>query len=129
MDYGTDIKSDWSFNENGDLVLVSDVDNLFQAIVNRLTCSMHNLRLFYADYGCLVNDFLGWKRTERTLNFIKLELQNRLDKEERLESFNVETSFDNDGKVLVKLDLISDSDYVHSIELKLSEDGVEEIGD
>lgn len=129
MDYGTDIKSEWEFNEDGDLKTISDIDNITQALVNRLNCELHSLDLFYENYGSLLSLFLGWKRNDSTLDFLKLELQNRLRDELRVESFNVNVEYmDGSNGIKVSIDLNPSTDYVHTVELELSESGVEEVG-
>ena len=129
MDYGRDFSSIWEFDEDGDLQTVSNVGNIEQALVNRLTCDLNSLDLFYKDYGSLLLQFLGWKRNETTLNFIKLELNNRLKNELRLENFNLTVEYGNTGSVLIKIDLNPSSSYSHTVELELTENGVENIGD
>lgn len=129
MDYGTDIKRGWELTDDGDLKLVKDVDNVTQALVNRLKCDLHSLDLYYRDYGSLLSGFLGWKRNQATLDFIKLEVQNRLRADERIESFNVTTELgEKSDSILITMDLELSDDYVHTIQLELSDDGVEEVG-
>ena len=93
MDYGTDFLKSWELTEDGDIRLISGENNLSQGLVNRFSCDLNSLDLFYDDYGSLLVQFLGWKRNDTTLNFIKLELENRLRNEARLESFNVNVEY------------------------------------
>ena len=62
--YGTDINSEWTLTEHGDLKTINGTDNLAQAITNRLSCQLNNLQLYYNQYGSLLTGFLGWKRYE-----------------------------------------------------------------
>ena len=128
MDYGTDVLSGWSVNTDGDLVTVSDEANISQALVNRLSCDLNSLDLFYTDYGSLLVEFLGWKRNDATLSFIKLELEKRLKEELRLESFSLTVDYaDKSNAILVSIILNPSEDYVHKVDLQISEDGVEKI--
>ena len=118
----------WTLTEDGDLRLITGENNLSQGLVNRLSCDLNSLDLFYDDYGSLLVQFLGWKRNDTTLNFIKLELENRLRNEARLESFNVKVDYsDNSNGIVVSIDLNPSEDYVHTVKLELNEDGVETI--
>lgn len=104
-DIGTDIKSSWDFNEKGDLILVSDEANIVQAVKNRLGCQRNSLDLYYMDYGSVLTQFLGWPRTDETLEFIKLEIENTLQQDPRLPSYTLEVSYDDDSSgVVIKLD-------------------------
>lgn len=125
MDYGRDINSDWSLNEDGDLILISNEDNIEQAIVNRLTCELNRLDLFYRSYGCLLEQFLGWKKNNSTLEFIKIELGNRLLNDERLDSYTVDAGYNEDGSVLIEITLNPSTSYAHTVNLEASDDGVE----
>ena len=128
LDYGTDFLKTWTLTEDGDLRLISGENNLSQGLVNRFSCDLNSLDLFYDDYGSLLVQFLGWKRNDTTLNFIKLELENRLRNEPRLESFNVKVDYaDSSNGIVVSIDLNPSEDYVHTVELRINEDGVETI--
>ena len=128
LDYGTDFLKTWTLTEDGDIRLITGENNLSQGLVNRLSCDLNSLDLFYNDYGSLLVQFLGWKRNDTTLNFIKLELENRLRNEARLESFNVKVDYaDSSNGIVVSIDLNPSEDYVHTVELRINEDGVETI--
>ena len=121
MDYGTDICSDWSFNEDGDLKLVSDLDNMEQALTNRLTCDLNSLELFYDDYGCGLSQFFGWRKTDRTLEFVRLELENRILSEPRIEGYTLQVEYGAHG-IDVSMELVLNNEYVHRVELTLGDD-------
>lgn len=103
MDLGTDINSDWELTEHGDLRIVSQEDNLAQAIINRLSCSLNSLSLYYPNYGSLIYGFFGWKRNDATLEFMKIELGNRLDADPRINNHNIILSYNDEGDVVIKL--------------------------
>ena len=130
MDYGTDIQRNWTINEHGDLETIQDIDNLEQAITNRLLCEINTLDIFYRNYGSILTTFLGWKRNQTTLEFIKLELDNRLSQDPRIKEYNIQVEYDEDnpGGVIINITLYPDTNYTHTITLKLDNNGVENIG-
>ena len=88
-DYGTDISSELVF-QDGDLLLVNYNNNIIQAITNRLKTLYNNLDLFYDDYGSVLHDFMGWRRNEDTLNFMKIELDSCISKDPRITDYETE---------------------------------------
>lgn len=121
-DYGTDINSEWDLTDDGDIQIISNTGNLDQAITNRLTCGLDSLDLFYQDYGCNLAQFLGWRKTERTLEFIKLELQNRLNNEPRILGYSLNVEYTETG-VRVDMELTLNDDYTHNIQLEFNNEG------
>ena len=122
MDVGVDIDTSWSLNENGDLLLVSDEDNLRQAIMNRLKCYQPSFEIYYTQDGGFLEEYFGRKRTDETLKFMKIELDTILSQEERINSFTSELYYKIDGSVRVDLDmLVNDEEF--ELNLVLSRDG------
>ena len=121
-DYGTDINSEWDLTDDGDIQIISNTGNLDQAITNRLTCGLDSLDLFYQDYGCNLSQFLGWRKTEQTLSFIKLELQNRLNNEPRILGYSLNVEYTETG-VRVDMELTLNDDYTHNIQLEFNNEG------
>ena len=103
MDFGTDINSNWELTEQGDLRLISDEENLAQAIINRLSCKLNSLDLYYNEYGSLLYGFLGWKRKEKTLEFIRIELGNRLNSDSRIKTYSIDLEYNEDGDISINL--------------------------
>lgn len=122
IELGTDLDSNWEF-ENGDLLLVSNKKNLIQSILNRLNCAYNGLDLFYYDYGSLLSNFLGWKHNSETLEFIRLEIESTLKQEPRLTNFNVNVSYNDAGKVLIKIYIVFDEDSDFTLNLVLEKGG------
>lgn len=108
-EFGTDIHSSWSFYE-GDLKLTSNTDNIVQAVENRLSTNLDELDLYYVEYGSLLHNYLGEKRNEQTLEFINIEIENRLLLEPRLSDVEVETYFKENGGVGVNITGVSDEE-------------------
>lgn len=128
MVYGVDINSNWELDESGDLVLVSDIKNMEQAVFNRLTNELNSMGDFYENYGSLLYQFLGWRKTDSTLEFIKLEITNRLKQDKRILDCNVEADYTNAETVRLGNNIVLDGEYVHNIELELSDNGVDLVG-
>lgn len=118
MDFGKDINSSWTLNENGDLNIAKDNENLAQSIVNRLNCYKPNLSVYYDDgYGGFLHSYLGRRRTQETLDFMKIEVDTILSQDTRLTSFSSSLSYDPDGIVCIDL-VVSVSDD-EDVELNL----------
>lgn len=125
---GTDISSEWLFDEHGDLMLVGNKDNLGQAISNRLRTQLDELDLFYTGYGSFLTQFLGWKKNESTLEFMRLEIETRLAGDPRLSSYSVSLEYtDNNVEININLVLYDGEEYTGNF--VLTNDGVEVIGD
>ena len=130
MLFGTDICSDWLFDEHGDLMVVSNKDNVGQAISNRLKTQLNELDLFYAGYGSFLTQFLGWKKNDSTLEFMRLEIETRLAGEPRLSGYGVRLEYTDNG-VQIDMDLVlNDDDNVKVSEsLVLTDDGIAVVGE
>lgn len=125
VEYGVDISSDWDFTD-GDINTVSDKNNITQAITNRLNTITDSLDLFYIDYGSSLQSFLGWRKVDETLSFIKLEIDSCLSKDPRLKTFESSVSFDDQGSVRVELKIFYEGDVL-DLNFVLDTNGVEVI--
>lgn len=122
VELGTDLNSNWQFKD-GDLQLVENNNNLVQSILNRLNCDYDSLDLFYYDYGSVLSSFLGWKHSDETLEFIRLEVESTLEQEPRLSDFTVEVSYNKVGKVLIDLYIVFDDETDFTLSLVLEKGG------
>ena len=121
-DIGTDIKSSWSLNEHGDLEIVSDEQNMVQSIVNRFNCWLNAFDLYYLEYGSILQSFLGWRRIEETLGFMKIEIENTLNQDPRIIDYDLNLEFNDSGGVDIHLNIpINGDDF--ELNLVISEDG------
>lgn len=124
VELGVDVNTDWSFVD-GDLVLVDNADNMVQSIINRLNCGYDELDLYYFEYGSDISKFLGFKSSDEALEFIKIEVENTLEQDPRLNDFTVETSYNNDGDVCLALSIKFSDESDLSLSLVINEvDGV-----
>ncbi len=114
VDLGTDILRDWSFTD-GDLNIVSDTDNLIQSIQNRLSCPLNSMDVAYLEYGSVLWQFLGWRRNDTTLQFIKNELIECLKQDPRIINYSLNLEYTEKG-----LEVHMDLNYGEETNLELS---------
>lgn len=124
-EYGVDLDNGLSFSD-GDLDLIRFEDNISQAILNRLKTVKDSLDLFYTEYGCFFLFFLGWRRTQNTLDFMKIELDACLKQDPRINNFTTTLEYSEDGSVLINIVL---TDYMENVELNyvLTGNNIEEV--
>ena len=105
INLGTDIVSDWSFSD-GDLNIVTGTTNLAQAIQNRLNTYFDDLNLFYANYGSTLFDLLGDLNHETIHEYIKIEVEDVVIKDNRIKSVDCTVNKMGEGLVECKLNII-----------------------
>ena len=105
INLGTDIVSDWSFSD-GDLNIVTGTANLAQAIQNRLNTYFDDLNLFYANYGSTLLDLLGDLNHETIHEYIKIEVEDVVVKDNRIRSVDCTVNKIGVGQVECKLNII-----------------------
>ena len=97
VDIGTDIKSDWTFNDDGDLRIITGEENLKQSILNRFSIYDGTFKWFYNEYGSVLNNYFGFKKDDTTLEFMKIELERVLLQDPRIQGFNLNLSYITEG--------------------------------
>ena len=120
---GVDFDSALNFHD-GDIILSKYDDNLVQSIVNRLNVGLDELDLFYLNYGSIMLNFLGWKATDETISFIKSELESVLKSEGRLDSWEYDVKYLQNGKINIELTLYPNPNYSINANFTVNEDGV-----
>lgn len=123
---GVDLNSDMDFHD-GDIILCKYDDNLVQAIVNQLNTDLNELFLFYRDYGSVFASFLGWRATDETLHYMKSEISLILDKENRVQDYEIDLKYTSEGNVKIELVLKPNMNYTINADLVLTNNGVEVI--
>ena len=118
----TDFDSKWEF-KNGDLVLISDKENLVQATRNRLNCAVGAMDDFYFEYGSLLHTFLGWRKDEITLRFIRIELERALKQDPRYQNFKLDLEYGKKGVLNIGITVYFDDDTQIDMNYTFSEDG------
>ena len=104
INLGTDVMSDWSFS-NGDVNIVAGTGNLAQAISNRLNTYLDDLSAFYAGYGSTVFDYLGEFNHSTIHEYIKIEVETAVIKDNRVNSVECTVNKISSGQVEGKLNL------------------------
>ena len=102
--YGTDIRSDWSFNDNGDINLVRESSNLGQAICNRLNADLDTYSIFYKRYGGELFEYMGELNHPTIHEYIRIEIEHILEQEPRIQ--NVECTVNKTDNNIVECNLM-----------------------
>ena len=124
--YGVDLHDSLRF-VNGDLQLAEYEENIAQAIGNRLNTVYDTLDLFYGDYGSVLSSFLGWRNTDNTLKFVKLEVDNVLSQDPRLDEFSTSVEYVNSDRIRINIVLQYDEDETIELSYDLDSMGVNEV--
>lgn len=122
-EFGADFQADYNFVD-GDLQLIEDKENIVQSIQNRLNCMTDFYSLFYAEYGGYLHNFHGWKRTQETLNFMKVEITKTLQQDPRFTDIQVDLEFGDEGVINMQVLLHYDDDSDLSMSFVISDAGV-----
>lgn len=125
-EFGTDIS--WELLNN-DVAVVSDEKNLMQSLSNRLNTAFDELDYIYESYGCNFQDFLGAKKNDTTLEFIKNSIAESLHNEPRVVLLNLDLSYSDDDKLNIILDLEYNENETIEASLIIGNEGVLEIED
>ena len=123
---GVDIGSSFQFRD-GDLILSEYDKNLVQAIVNKLNTKTDELELFYEDYGSIFTTFLGWKSTDKAIEYMKTEIVTVLSNEARLSRFEVNVEYIDTKTVRIPIVLYTTAGNIIESNLVLGQDGLIEI--
>ena len=116
-DIGTDI--DWTLN-NGDITLISNENNLISSIGRRINTNIDET--FYENYGCNLEQYLGWKKNDVTLNFIQNTINDTLTQDPRIKEFTTDLSYIKEG-IKLKINLTYNED--ETLEFSLTIDNSE----
>lgn len=103
--YGIDIKSDFNFN-NGDLELVDGIDNLGQAIINRLNTYKGFYDCFYTNYGGDLSKIYGMQNNTNALEYLRIEIESILRQDHRIKEITCECTKEDPQIVNVELDIL-----------------------
>lgn len=116
--FGVDIDSSWSFVD-GDIVLSRGIENLGQAISNRLMADYDQYSDFYIRYGGRLFEHFGDLNHPTIHEYIRIEIESILEQEPRIKEINectVNKISSNSVECKLKVTTISSDD---SIELNL----------
>ena len=118
---GTDFKN---FEiEDGDLLLVSDTDNLAQACINRLSTPANFYDWIYENYGGNLNSIFGMENNSNTLEYLRIEIEHILQQDARIKSISATCTKELSNEVNVELDILTvGSDEVIPLNLIITDD-------
>lgn len=85
---GVDVNRQWQ-QYDGDLALIDDVDNVYQALFNRLTCRYGDMAYFYSDYGSKLYDWLCTPSYQQNIDLLAEEVRIRVMEEPRVSKADV----------------------------------------
>lgn len=109
---GKDVDRNWNF-KNGDIEICSYEDNIHQAILNRLSCPLGALQLFYTDYGSNVEENLGEINNETVREYIRLEIEKRLKYDPRFKNVTCEVNHVNSNEVNCNIEVTFANDEIY----------------
>ncbi|MDR3062554.1 MAG: DUF2634 domain-containing protein [Methanobrevibacter sp.] len=89
VNYGTDIASHGSLDSKGQVPTVSGIDNIKQALKNRLLTELGVYVECCDDYGTTLRDMLNKDLTENNIEWIKTEIRMTVLKDPRIASCEV----------------------------------------
>lgn len=125
---GTDFKN---FEiENGDLLTVSDIDNLAQACINRLNTQPDFWDWCYDNYGGNIDSVFGMKNNSNSLEYLRIEVEHILQQDPRIKSISADCTKESGNEVYVELDILAvGNDEVISINLVITDDLIVKLND
>ena len=121
MQLGTDFNSEYIFKD-GDIVLVSEEDDIIQSVTNRLNTRLGSMDAFYNQYGSYLRTYIGSKRNNTLLQFIQVEISTVLKQDPRLQDATVETDYGDKGEVIVNINSVFDDESDLTLSLVITED-------
>lgn len=118
---GTDLKN---FEiEDGDLLLVSESDNLAQACINRLSTPSNFYDWMYVNYGGGLNSIFGMKNNSNSLEYLRIEIEHILQQDPRIKSISATCTKEMPNEVDVELDILTiGSNEIISMNLIITDD-------
>lgn len=118
---GTDFKN---FEiEDGDLLLVSENDNLAQACINRLSSPPNFYNWAYENYGGDLNSIFGMENNSKSLEYLRIEIEHILQQDPRIKSISATCTKEVSNEVNVELDILTiGNEEIISMNLIITDD-------
>lgn len=127
--FGTDIKDTWSFVD-GDLEIVTDIENLSQAIINRLNTDLGFYDWCYTYYGSNLSTVYGLENNNNILEYLRVEIEATLRQDPRIKEIICNCSKEDPQTVYVGLDILTiNSKEMVTINLVINDDYVVKINE
>nr|WP_302577950.1 hypothetical protein [Methanobrevibacter arboriphilus] len=93
--FGTDIDNRGIVTSTGDIMLVSEYNNITQSLKKRLLTRKGAYSYFDSDYGSILQEGKGFKKNKATFEYLSLEIDTEIIKDERIKTSK--TSFSEKG--------------------------------
>ena len=108
--------------EKGDILLVSDDENMIGACKRRLDCYKDSPYI-YTDYGSELETLLGLRKSDVNLSLVEQEVVNTLNQDTRINNVTAEAEYTSNG---IKMDILInyDDDNELNFDYTLEEDGL-----
>ena len=118
---GTDFKN---FEiKDGDLLLISDIDNLAQAFINRLSAPVNFYNWIYENYGGDLNSIFGMENNSNSLEYLRIEIEHILQQDPRIKSISATCTKEVSNEVDVELGILTiGSDEIIPLNLIITDD-------
>jgi hypothetical protein len=93
--FGTDIDNRGIVTSTGDIKLISEEENVAQAIKKRLLTRKGAYSYFDSDYGSILQEAKGYKKTLTTMELIALAIETESMKDPRISDCKCEYDLEN----------------------------------
>ena len=120
INLGTDIQRNWEIID-GDIQLVSDKNNLGQAILNRLLADKDFYNMFYLNYGSNISEYYGEKNNPNIKEYIRVEVETTLVQDPRIQGARCEVVSYTNEQIELRVTVLTYENDELSYNLVISE--------
>lgn len=120
INLGTDIQRNWELVD-GDIQLVSDKNNLGQAILNRLLADKDFYNGFYLKYGSNLSEYYGEENNPTIREYIRVEVETTLVQDPRIQGARCEVVSYSNEQIGLKVTILTYENDELSYNLVISE--------
>lgn len=119
---GTDIKDTWSFVD-GDLEIVTDIENLEQACTNRLNTNEEFYRWCYEKYGGDLFKVIGMVNNDHALEYLRIEIESILMQDPRIREVQADCYKNDPISIYADVNILTiNSEEMVTINLVINDD-------
>ena len=120
INLGTDIQRNWEIID-GDIQLVSDKNNLGQAILNRLLADKDFYNMFYLNYGSNISEYYGEQNNPNIREYIRVEVETTLVQDPRIQGARCEVVSYTNEQIELRVTVLTYENDELSYNLVISE--------
>lgn len=126
---GTDFKDTWSFVD-GDLEIVTDIENLEQACTNRLNTNKEFYQWCYDNYGGDIFKVIGMVNNDHALEYLRIEIESILMQDPRIREVQADCYKSDPISIYADVDILTiNSEEMVTINLVINDDYVVKINE